>query len=61
SITNRIITAKDHASVQLYTCHIVERGIYTVQVCTFVLSGFLRAQFRIYHILGTLWMKLCLC
>ncbi|KAI3963699.1 hypothetical protein MKW98_021939 [Papaver atlanticum] len=44
SPTNRIITAKDHASVQLYTCHIVESGIYTGQVCTFALSGFLRAQ-----------------
>ncbi|KAI3896418.1 hypothetical protein MKX03_008580 [Papaver bracteatum] len=49
SATNSIITAKYHTFVQLYTCHIDESGIYTGQLRTFALSGFLRAQDTIHQ------------
>ncbi|CAL5357608.1 unnamed protein product [Camellia sinensis] len=44
SATNRLITAKDHASVQLNVGHLDENGIYTGQFTTFALCGFVRAQ-----------------
>ncbi|KAI3895366.1 hypothetical protein MKW92_044572, partial [Papaver armeniacum] len=44
SATNRIITAKDHASVQLNIGHIDDSGIYTGHFSIFTLSGFVRAQ-----------------
>ncbi|KAI3879338.1 hypothetical protein MKW92_041651, partial [Papaver armeniacum] len=37
SAANRIITAKDHASVQLNIGHSDDSGIYTGQFCTFSL------------------------
>ena len=43
SATNRLITSKDHASVQLNIGHVDENGIYTGQFTTFSLSGFVRA------------------
>nr|ABK24116.1 unknown [Picea sitchensis] len=45
SATNRLITSKDHASVQLNIGHLDENGIYTGQFTTFALSGFVRAQY----------------
>ncbi|KAI3970892.1 hypothetical protein MKX01_024539, partial [Papaver californicum] len=44
SATNRIITAKDHASVQLNIGHIDESCIYTGQFSPFSLSGFVCSQ-----------------
>ncbi|XP_028068134.1 40S ribosomal protein S21-2-like isoform X3 [Camellia sinensis] len=46
SATNRLITAKDHASVQINVGHLDEAGCYTGQFTTFALCGFVRAQFR---------------
>ncbi|CAN6292113.1 unnamed protein product [Urochloa humidicola] len=48
SATNRIITAKDHASVQINIGHLDENGLYNGQFTTFALSGFVRAQAIIY-------------
>jgi hypothetical protein len=42
--TNRLITAKDHASVALPVGHVDENGIYTKQNSTFILSGAVRSQ-----------------
>lgn len=44
SATNRLITSKDHASVQLNIGHLDADGIYTGQFTTFALCGFVRAQ-----------------
>ncbi|KAG5548102.1 hypothetical protein RHGRI_013708 [Rhododendron griersonianum] len=41
---NRLITAKDHASVQLNVGHLDEAGRYTGQFSTFALCGYIRAQ-----------------
>ncbi|KAI3979924.1 hypothetical protein MKX01_042578 [Papaver californicum] len=57
SATNRIITAKDHASVQLNIGHIDESGIYTGQFSTFALSGFVRAQGDADSAVDRLWQK----
>ncbi|KAK2397841.1 40S ribosomal protein S21 [Trifolium repens] len=45
SATNRLITAKDHASVQINIGHLDESGLYNGQFSTFALCGFTRAQF----------------
>ncbi|CAH8324585.1 unnamed protein product [Eruca vesicaria subsp. sativa] len=44
SATNRMITSKDHASVQLNIGHLDADGIYTGQFTTLALCGFVRAQ-----------------
>ncbi|KAL9259360.1 Small ribosomal subunit protein eS21-like protein [Drosera capensis] len=44
SATNRLITAKDHASVQINIGHLDENGVYNNTFSTFALSGFVRAQ-----------------
>ncbi|KAG6498125.1 hypothetical protein ZIOFF_046034 [Zingiber officinale] len=44
SATNRLITAKDHASIQINIGHLDDNGVYTGQYTTFALSGFIRAQ-----------------
>ncbi|KAF5193655.1 40S ribosomal protein S21 [Thalictrum thalictroides] len=44
SATNRLITSKDHASVQINIGHLDENGLYTGQCSTFALCGFVRAQ-----------------
>ncbi|KAJ6384534.1 hypothetical protein OIU78_027776 [Salix suchowensis] len=46
SATNRLITSKDHASVQINIGHVDASGHYTGQFTTFALCGFVRAQFR---------------
>ncbi|KAJ3699671.1 hypothetical protein LUZ61_003376 [Rhynchospora tenuis] len=48
SATNRLITAKDHASVQINIGHLDENGIYTGQFTTFALSGSIRSQVLIF-------------
>ncbi|CAN6676910.1 unnamed protein product [Malus baccata var. baccata] len=47
SATNRLITSKDHASVQINVGHLDEHGIYTGQLSTFALCGYVRAQVRL--------------
>lgn len=44
SATNRLITSKDHASVQINIGHVDASGHYTGQFTTFALCGFVRAQ-----------------
>ncbi|KHN14626.1 40S ribosomal protein S21 [Glycine soja] len=44
SATNRLITAKDHASVQINIGHVDENGVYNGHFSTFALCGFIRAQ-----------------
>ncbi|KAK4392575.1 40S ribosomal protein S21-2 [Sesamum angolense] len=46
SATNRLITSKDHASVQINIGHLDERGVYTGAFSTFALCGFIRAQYN---------------
>ncbi|KAL4202816.1 hypothetical protein AMTRI_Chr02g265460 [Amborella trichopoda] len=47
SATNRLITSKDHASVQINIGHLDENGLYHGQFTTFALCGFVRAQFNL--------------
>jgi len=54
---NRLITSKDHASVQLNIGHLDENGIYTGQFTTFALSGFVRAQGDADSGIDRLWQK----
>eukprot|EP01133_Synstelium_polycarpum_P007726 gene7726-9056_t len=42
SATNRLITAKDHASVQINIGHVGADGIYTGEQTTFAFCGFIR-------------------
>ncbi|KAL3688482.1 hypothetical protein R1sor_014791 [Riccia sorocarpa] len=57
SATNRLITSKDHASVQLNVGHLDENGIYTGQFTTFALCGFVRSQGDADSSLDRLWAK----
>jgi small subunit ribosomal protein S21e len=45
--TNKLITAKDHASIQLNIGHLNDEGIYTGAATTFALAGKVRAQVRL--------------
>ncbi|KAK4528816.1 hypothetical protein GAYE_SCF65G6763 [Galdieria yellowstonensis] len=42
--SNRIITAKDHASVQLTVAQVDAQGRVTGETTTFALSGFIRTK-----------------
>ena len=44
SWTNRLIEAKDHASVQINVGHLDQHGVYNGQYTTFALSGFVRCM-----------------
>ncbi|ESW10902.1 hypothetical protein PHAVU_009G247800 [Phaseolus vulgaris] len=57
SATNRLITAKDHASVQINIGHVDENGIYNGQFSTFALCGYIRAQGDADSALDRLWQK----
>ncbi|CAH8381997.1 unnamed protein product [Eruca vesicaria subsp. sativa] len=57
SATNRMITSKDHASVQLNIGHLVSDVIYTGQFTTFALWGFVRAQGDADSGVDRLWQK----
>ncbi|CAH2045188.1 unnamed protein product [Thlaspi arvense] len=57
SATNRLITSKDHASVQLNIGHLDADGIYTGQSSTFALCGFVRAQGDADSGIDRLWQK----
>ncbi|KAK9266316.1 hypothetical protein L1049_016954 [Liquidambar formosana] len=58
SATNRLITSKDHASVQINIAHLDADGIYrSNQFSTFALCGFIRAQGDADSALDRLWQK----
>ncbi|KAK1592746.1 hypothetical protein Q3G72_029728 [Acer saccharum] len=57
SATNRLITSKDLASVQINIGHLDNDGIYTGQFSTFALCGFVRAQGDADGGLDRLWQK----
>ncbi|KAL5140988.1 40S ribosomal protein S21 [Glycine soja] len=57
SATNRLITAKDHASVQVNIGHVDENGVYNGHFSTFALCGFIRAQGDADSALDRLWQK----
>ncbi|MQM00565.1 hypothetical protein Taro_033302 [Colocasia esculenta] len=57
SATNRLITAKDHASVQINIGHLDDSGMYTGQYTTIALCGFIRAQGDGDGALDRLWQK----
>ncbi|KAL8136499.1 hypothetical protein V2J09_002500 [Rumex salicifolius] len=57
SATNRLITAKDHASVQINVGHLDANGVYTGDFTTFALSGFVRAQGDADSAVDRLWQK----
>ena len=44
SWTNRLIEAKDHASVQINVGHLDQHGVYNGQYTTFALSGVVRCM-----------------
>jgi len=46
SWTNRLITATDHASIQINIGHLDDSGLYTGQFTTIALSGFVRSMVR---------------
>ncbi|KAF8038833.1 hypothetical protein BT93_B1395 [Corymbia citriodora subsp. variegata] len=57
SATNRLITSKDHASVQINIGHLGPDGVYTNQFTTFALCGFIRAQGDADSAVDRLWQK----
>ncbi|KAJ6928719.1 40S ribosomal protein S21-2 [Populus alba x Populus x berolinensis] len=57
SATNRLITSKDHASVQINIGHLDASGHYTGQFTTFALCGFVRAQGDADSAVDRLWQK----
>lgn len=46
SATNRVITAKDHSSVQINIGRVNPSGVYTGEYDTIALCGFIRANSR---------------
>jgi small subunit ribosomal protein S21e len=46
SASNRLITSKDHAAVQINFANVDERGVYNGEVTTFAICGYLRQQAR---------------
>ncbi|KAB2606739.1 40S ribosomal protein S21-2-like [Pyrus ussuriensis x Pyrus communis] len=54
SASNRLITSKDHASVQINVGHLDEHSIYTF---TFALCGYVHAQGDADRGLDGLWQK----
>ncbi|CAL0316332.1 unnamed protein product [Lupinus luteus] len=57
SATNRLITSKDHASVQINIGHLDESGVYNGNFTTLALSGFVRAQGDADSSVDRLWTK----
>lgn len=57
SATNRLITSKDHASVQINIGHLGPDGVYTNQFTTFALCGFIRSQGDADSGVDRLWQK----
>lgn len=48
SWTNKLITAKDHASVQINIGHLDANGVYTGAFTTLALAGSVRAMVRVF-------------
>jgi len=46
SWSSSLITAKDHASVQINIGHLDENGVYTGEQTTYALCGFVRSKVR---------------
>ena len=46
SWTNKLITAKDHAAVQINVGHLNENGVFDGNYSTFALAGRVRAMVR---------------
>eukprot|EP00793_Prasinoderma_coloniale_P005607 PRCOL_00004081-RA len=57
SWTNRLITAKDHAAVQLNIAHLDESGVYTGACTTFAIAGKTRSMGESDSALDHLWSK----
>ncbi|KAL5706835.1 Small ribosomal subunit protein eS21y [Ranunculus cassubicifolius] len=57
SATNRLITSKDHAYLQLNVGHLNENGVYTGDFSTFALCGFVRDQGDADGAIDRLWQK----
>merc|ERR1712037_861426 len=57
SATNRLIHAKDKASVQLNIGHVNADGVYTGEWTTMALCGFIRSQGESDGALDRLWTK----
>mmetsp|Transcript_15864 Transcript_15864/g.47743 ORF Transcript_15864/g.47743 Transcript_15864/m.47743 type:complete len:83 (+) Transcript_15864:71-319(+) len=58
SWTNKLITSKDHASVQLNIGHLNEEGVYeTGHYTTFALTGAVRVQGEADSAIDILWQK----
>ncbi|KAK2996543.1 hypothetical protein RJ639_023563 [Escallonia herrerae] len=57
SATNRLITSKDHASVQINVGSLDASGVYQGDFTTFALCGFVRAQGDADSALDRLWQK----
>jgi len=55
--TNKLITAKDHASIQINIGHLNEEGVYNGQFSTFALTGKVRAMGESDAALDLLWKK----
>ncbi|XP_042483634.1 40S ribosomal protein S21-like [Macadamia integrifolia] len=55
--TNRLITSKDHDSVQINIGHVDENGLYTGHFTTSAIYGFVRAQGDADSALDRLWPK----
>ena len=57
SWTNRLIEAKDHASVQINIGHLDHSGVYNGQYTTLALSGFVRCMGDGDSAVDLLWQK----
>merc|ERR1712060_554851 len=57
SWTNRLITAKDHASIQLNVGHLDANGVYTNTYTTFAVSGYVRSMGDADSALDKLWQS----
>mmetsp|Transcript_28 Transcript_28/g.74 ORF Transcript_28/g.74 Transcript_28/m.74 type:complete len:82 (-) Transcript_28:61-306(-) len=55
--TNKLITAKDHASVQVNVGHLNEEGVYNGQFSTFALTGKVRCMGESDSAIDLLWKK----
>ena len=55
--THKLITAKDHASVQLNVGHLNEEGVFNGQFSTFALTGKVRIMGESDSAIDNLWKK----
>ncbi|KAK9908455.1 hypothetical protein WJX75_008197 [Coccomyxa subellipsoidea] len=57
SWTNKLITAKDHASVQINVGHLNDEGVFDGNFSTFALAGNVRAMGSGDSAVDSLWKK----